>query len=210
MEVYRKILLAGHQAVNWILVKKLAEMGELDELLQEGDQIPVVLKNGDKILLDFTHDQNGKAYFVFHDCYGKHQMNKTNTNKGGWRDCEMRKYVTEKILPLLPADLAAVIAPTKIRQIRNGEELISEDKLFLLSNTQVFGGNWDNEPDDTQLEIFKRGTNRVKGDTEGDASLWWLRSANGTGYFYRVSSDGYNDYIGASNTGGVDLGFCLD
>lgn len=137
-------------------------------------------------------------------------MNKTNTNKGGWRDCEMRKYVTEKILPLLPADLAAVIAPTKIRQIRNGEELISEDKLFLLSNTQVFGGNWDNEPDDTQLEIFKRGTNRVKGDTEGDASLWWLRSANGTGYFYRVSSDGYNDYIGASNTGGVDLGFCLD
>lgn len=209
MRVYRNSIVPGCEAFDWKKAQEFAKSEKLDEFLQEGDQIPVTLKNGDVVVFDFTHDQNGKAYFVLHDCYGEHQMNKTNTNKGGWRDCEMRKYVTEKILPLLPADLAAVIAPTKIRQIRNGEELISEDKLFLLSHTQVFGGNWDNEPDDTQLEIFKRGTNRVKGDTEGYIYSWWLRSFGYVSTFDRVAGDGSKFGFDAYGISGVVPGFCI-
>lgn len=210
MEVYRKIRVSSYDAFNWRTLKSIAESGNLDTCLNEGDQISVTLKNGDKILLDYTHDQNGKAYFICHDCYGEHCMNKAATNKGGWRDSEMRRYVAEEILPLLPDDLLDVITPTKIRQIRDGEELISEDMLFLLSYTQVFGGERKNEPDDTQLEIFKRGTHRVKGDTEGDASWWWLRSAGGTDYFYGVYTDGSNNYSVASNPDGVVLGFCIN
>lgn len=138
-------------------------------------------------------------------------MNKTATNKGGWRDSEMRRFVTKEILPLLPDDLLDVITPTKIRQIRDSEELISEDKLFLLSYTQVFGGEWKIEPDDTQLEIFKRGTHRVKGGAEGDASWWWLRSGIGAGnYFATVGTGGSGNFSDAANSGGVVLGFCLD
>lgn len=196
---------------TWADIKAAAIAGTLDSILAEGDQIPVTLKNGDVVVFDFTHDQNGKAYFVLHDCYGEHCMNKTATTKGGWRDSEMRRYVTEEILPLLPDDLLDVIAPTKIRQIRDGEELISEDKLFLLSYTQVFGGKWEDEPDDTQLEIFKKGTHRVKGDTEGGASWWWLRSAD---YYTSYSFNGVGSG-GGSNSGianysyGVVLGFCI-
>lgn len=209
MKIYRKIRVSSYDAFNWRTLKTIAESGNLDTCLNEGDQIPVTLKNGDKILLDYTHDQNGKAYFICHDCYGKHCMNKTATNKGGWRDSEMRRYVTEEILPLLPDDLLDVIAPTQIRQIRDGEELVSEDKLFLLSYTQVFGGEFDDEPDDTQFEIFKKGTQRVKGDTEGDASWWWLRSAASAVYFSLVYSDGYTGINIAGSSHGVVLGFCV-
>lgn len=209
MRVYRNSIVPGCEAFDWKKAQEFAKSEKLDEFLQEGDQIPVTLKNGDVVVFDFTHDQNGKAYFVFHDCYGKHRMNKPNTNKGGWRDSEMRKYVVKKILPLLPADLAAVIAPTKIRQIRNGEELVSEDKLFLLSHTQVFGGNRDIEPDDTQLEIFKRGTNRVKGDTEGYIYSWWLRSFGYVSTFDRVAGDGSKFGFDAYGISGVVPGFCI-
>lgn len=211
MEVYRKVRISSYDAFNWRSLKSVAESGNLDNCLSEGDQIPVTLKNDDKILLDFTHDQNGKAYFVFHNFYGKHQMNETPTNKGGWRDSEMRRYVTEKILPLLPDDLAEVIVPTKIRQIRDGKEQVSKDKLFLLSCAQVFGRHWNAEPDDTQLEIFKLGTNRVKGDTKGNADWWWLRSGgNSSSYFQYVNSGGSYSSDYANFAFGVVLGFCIN
>lgn len=211
MEVYRKVRISSYDAFNWHTLKSVAESGNLDNCLSEGDQIPVTLKNGDEILLDFTHDQTGKAYFIFHDCYGKHRMNEMPANKGGWRDSEMRRYVNEEILPLFPDDLLDVIVPTKIRQIQNGKELIAKDKLFLLSCRQVFGGNWDDGPDDTQLEIFRKGTNRVKGDTAGGASWWWLRSGgNIGGYFHYVDISGSYSSYHANFTFGVVLGFCID
>lgn len=122
--------------------------------LNSGDKIPVTLKSGEEIELVYTRDENGNGYMVLDNClFDEHAMNKKNTNAGGWKDCEMRRFLNGTIFNLLPDDLQAVIEPTTIKQVLGGKDVACEDKIFLLSKTQVFGkGDWtDKEPDDTQL-----------------------------------------------------------
>lgn len=138
-------------------------------------------------------------------------MNKQNTNKGGWAACDMRRYLNKTVFSLLPDDLQAVIAPTTVVQIVDGERVETEDKLFLLSRTQVFGkGRWtEREPEDTQLDCFTREKDRVKECGSNGTWFWWLRSAYGNYCFGSVYGGGYVNYDFAGNSYGVALGFCL-
>lgn len=165
---------------SWKEAKDAAENGRLNELFKSGDRIPVTLKNGEDIELDVTFDKNGKGYFVTHNCLQKrHVMNHQATNAGGWEACEMRRYLNEDVFALFPDELREVIAVTPVVQIVDGKRIVSEDHLFLLSRTQVFGPGWwsDREPEDTQLDIFKHERDRVKEWSDEGTWFWWLRSA---------------------------------
>ncbi len=147
-------------------------------------------------------------------------MNPTNTNAGGWRDSDMRRYA-QQVFELLPDDLRAVIVPTKIVQVLNGERIECEERLFCLSRTQVFGNDGNErlktmEPEDSQLDIYKRRRNRVKeygNDSRNPRyCYWWLRSpyTGNTTYFNYVYSEGAgNNSYHASNSIGVCFGFCI-
>ena len=114
---------------------------------------------------------------------------------------------------LLPEYLQAVIAPTTIVQVLNGQCVVSEDKLFLLSRTQVFGkGDWtENEPEDTQLDCFTREKDRVKECGEYGTYWWWLRSplASSSSAFCIINYGGGNYNYDASGSNGVAFGFCI-
>ena len=200
---------------TWADLKAAAEAGTLGGIVQSGDLIPVTLKSGEEIVLKVAHDENGNLFFVLVDCMeDEHTMNNERTNKGGWDACGMRKYLNKTVLALLPDDLQAVIAPTTIVQIVDGERVESVDKLFLLSKTQVFGkGDWsDVEPEDTQIDCFRCEKDRVKESAaQGDHCVWWLRSpvASSSSNFYLVNSNGYSGStnLGASSSYGVAFGF---
>lgn len=193
------------RTVSW------ADIVEFDSLAS-GDIITITLKNDERVDLEVAHDEKGEQFIVFRDCLKEpHNMNDRDTNRGGWRDCKMRKYAQE-VFELLPDDLQAVIIPTTIVQCINGERIECEDKLFCLSYTQMFGKNQrvkDMEPEDTQLDIYKLRRNRVKGYGVGnnDYCWWWLRSAYSTDTFGYVLSDGNNSHGTAHASGGVALGF---
>lgn len=133
---------------------------------------------------------------------------------------EIIDFASGEILPewlrnaLTDPELQAVIEPTTIRQVLHGEESISEDKLFLLSKTQVFGkGDWSEaEPDDTHLDIFPTERSRVKECGDNGTYWWWLRSpiSSYTTTFCGVSSIGTSGNNGnASSSYGVAFGFCI-
>lgn len=197
---------------TWAELKAAAEAGTIDEIIKSGDLIPFALKTGEEVAVRATRDESGKLFFVLDDCLeDEHAMNKQRTTEGGWAACEMRRYLNKTVLALLPDELQAVIVPTKIVQIVSGERVETEDKLFLLSRTQVFGkGSWsEREPEDTQLDCFTREKDRVKECGENGTWFWWLRSAN-TGYnFNVVTSSGFNYNTSADYSYGVALGFCL-
>jgi len=138
-------------------------------------------------------------------------MNKRATNKGGWAKTEMRRYANSDVFALLPDDLQAVIEPTTIVQIVDGERVETNDKLFCLSRTQVFGKGWlsEKEPEDTQLDIFKSERARVKECGDNGTWPWWLRSAYATHYFTSVCTSGSTNYSYANSSDGVALGFSL-
>ena len=206
------IITKSIKQATWAELKAAAEAGILSDLIQSGDLIPFTLKTGEEVAVRATRDESGKWFFALEDCLeDEHAMNKQNTTKGGWAACEMRKYLNRTIFSLLPDDLQAVIAPTKIVQIVDGERVETEDKLFLFSRTQVFGkGPWsEREPEDTQLECFRREKDRVKECGDNGTWWWWLRSAlSYLGFNYVTSSGDYN-YYNANNSYGVALGFCL-
>lgn len=134
----------------------------------------------------------------------------------------IRKTITSEIewntIKKAQADgkLQEMIVPRRIVQTMDGEQLESEDKLWLPSFTEMFGkeGAEDWAPadtDETQLELFRTERSRVK-ERPGNGTWWyWLRSPDGSGsaYFCDVYSNGNASCNGASVAGGVAFGFCL-
>ena len=197
---------------TWNALKAAVADGSIRELLHSRDQIPVTLKTGEEVIFDVAYDETGKLFFVMHDCMDKeHVMNERWTNAGGWPACDMRRYLNNTVFDLLPDDLQAVIKPTTITQVIDGETVTCEDKLFLLSRTQVFGrGPWtEREPDDTQLDIFLTERDRVKLCGDHGTWFWWLRSAGSNANFSSVYSNGTNNNNYATSSGAVALGFCI-
>lgn len=212
-----KVLTVTEYETPWDKIAEAAAAGTLDKLLKSGDYIPLTLTNGDEVGLDVGRDESGRTYFIFHNTpRDRHYMNPERTNKGGWRDSDMRRYANEDIFALLPDEVKTIIKPTKIVQVLNGKRIETSDNLFCLSATQVFGKSdyWqDQEPEDTQIDIFRDPHARSKvwlGADEGCASWWWLRSVskdNGFRFVYCIGASGYD----FSSTGGtVALGFCIE
>lgn len=206
-----KVITKEARWTSWAELKALSEAGKLGEVLKSGDNIPVTLKNGEEVSFDIGKDENGKIYFIMHNCLKETKpMNGGCTNKGGWEESDMRRYLNEEVIELLPDELREIIKPTKIVQIWNGKRRETEDKLFLLSMTQVCGKDKkykEIEPDDSQIDIFKRK------ELEGRRAPthWWLRSTpSGISYFFcYVITAGTVNNIGANYSLGVAPAFCI-
>ena len=143
-------------------------------------------------------------------------MNKTWTNRGGYRASEGRRHLLEDVLPLLPADLRAVIRPRKITEITEGKTLVYEDPLWLPSETDVFGRGHESlqngvadGTDDFQLPIFLTERDRVKQREGYGTTPWSLRSvrAGNANYFCLLTSDGSPSDYGAYYSWAVAPGF---
>ena len=211
MEILRKMSIKS----SWEELKNAADSGMLADILKSGDQIMVTLKDGRKIALDAGRDASGKFYFICHDCLTKGSMNRNGTNKGGWRDSDMRAFLNAEIFSLFPDDVQAVMRPTKIVQVVRGETLESEDKLFLLSATQVFGDAGcccERGFNDSQIDIFAVERNRVKECEDKGTWYWWLRSpyASNSNYFCSVNTDGTITHDHANYSIGVAPAFCIE
>lgn len=211
-----KIITKKAKWTSWAELKALSEAGELGEVLKSGDNIPVMLKNGEEVSFDIGKDENGKIYFIMHDCLKEsNPMSIEYTNKGGWEKSDMRRYLNEEVIELLPDELQEAIKPTKIVQICDGIKRETEDKLFLLSRAQVFGKDeWYKaiEPDDSPIDIFESSRRRVKElDDNGTLAHWWLRSPSSSysDDFCLVRTDGTVYFIRASYSFGVAPAFCI-
>lgn len=203
--------------IEWNTIKKAQADGKLQELLQVGDELDITLKTGEELTVQAVGTTERGLIFLLKDCMkDEHGMNKRMTNKGGWRDSEMRLWLNGTIIHMLPDELREMIVPRCIVQTMDGERLESEDKLWLPSFTEMFGkeGAEDWAPADTdemQLELFRTERSRVK-EKPGNGTWWyWLRSPYGSSsaYFCRVNSIGYAGYGSASYANGVAFGFCL-
>lgn len=201
---------------TWEELKALSEEGKLGEVLKSGDNIPVTLKNGEEVSFDIGEDESGKIYFIMHNCLEEEKpINDDWTNKGGWKESDMRRYLNEEVIELLPDELKKIIKPTKIVQVWDGKRRETEDKLFLLSRTQVFGKHENYEaiePNDSQIDIFKSPRERVK-ESKGYEipARWWLRSPYSSyslGFCF-VYTDGTVSSYDADFSYGVAPAFCI-
>ena len=142
-------------------------------------------------------------------------MNSTNTNVGGWTNCEMRTTHLPAILELMPE-----VVKNNIREVqkltsagnRSSSIQTTNDKLFLLSEIEIFGDTtYSYAGEGTQYEYYAAGNTRTK-KVNGSARNWWERSPYGSSssnFCYVVGSSGNASGSSATYSGGVAFAFCF-
>lgn len=148
-------------------------------------------------------------------------MNSSNTNVGGWQKSNVRQELINIEEMLYPNDATGFIydwrpfikSVNKKTSIGNSLKDLetTEDKLFLLSEVEVFGSAIYSVPGEgTQYAYYKAGNSKVK-EMQGSASSWWERSprSGANDCFCIVYGNGNADYNVANNNQGVAFAFCI-
>jgi len=136
-----------------------------------------------------------KVMLIFDDYVAERPMNESDTNKGGFEDSDLNKWLHTEFVKALPYSIRARLTDVTIPTV--GE---------------MFG--WDDEWDrnhfeadnDKQLPLMKQRRNRVA-YYNNECDCGWLRNATkkefSSAYFARVNSDGLTNFYYASSSYGV-------
>ena len=215
---------------SWQQIAQNAETGQANTIWNVGDEITFNLKDGNPLtmpIVGFNHDDladgSGKAGITFgmkNLYYSRYPMNSSNTNSGGWEECKMRTSTMQTIFENLPDELQAVIKTVKKKATagsRSTSITTSQDKLWLYSQVEVFGGSDSGYKDEgTQYEYWashNTNSDRIKNlnNGTGSASYYWLRSpsTSHSTFFRSIYSDGNVGYTPASDSNGLCFCFCI-
>lgn len=110
-----------------------------------GDQITVKLYGYGKFTATAHEITDKGTLFIFDDCVCERQMNKENTNEGGYLETDLRKFATQELLKAFPGELLV-----KMVKDDNG------DLLSIPTYGQILGKNWNDEWDQKNIEIDQR------------------------------------------------------
>lgn len=169
-----------------------------------GDVITFTLNDGEEVeALAVKQEQDGMI-FVLVDCLRKeYSMNRTSSNRGGYKSCALRKALNTEILDRFPAEIREKMVAFE-----------SGDLLRLPTEREIFGYNpyGEKEPDDVeQWEPMKDRRNRIafQGSKTGTWEWYWLQNKveGSAAYFACVDASGYAYYDGASYADGVRPAF---
>ena len=164
--------------------------------------------NGKTITARCVKRDGDKLYFVT-DIVDRLPM-RTRAERCTWRDCHVRAVITQLAEKVLPDELLSIVIPRTIKQYIGGEEIITEDKFWIPSSTEV-GEKAACDPDDEAVfESIENERDRIMVDEDGETWWYWLRSAYSANNFRYVSNNGNLYNYNASYTHGVVLGFCID
>jgi hypothetical protein len=211
---------------TWDQIIEACRLNVVPDTWEVGDQKTMTI-NGTDYFIDIigkSHDTysdgSGTAPLTFqmHDCYNtSYTMNSSMTNNGGWTSCAMRTTHLPAILALMPSEVQ-----DSIREINKTTSAGSKsttinttsDKLFLLSETEIFGVlKYSYSGEGLQYTYYKAGNSKVK-SISGSTCRWWSRSpnVNNTSEFCYVETDGSASTASASAVAaqcGVAFAFCF-
>ena len=175
-------------------------------------QIDIIGKNHD----DYA-DGSGKAPLTFqlHNSYGTaYAMNSTSINAGGWKECAMRTTHLPAILALMPAEVQSGIREvSKTTATKSSDSWIAtvSDKLFLLSEVEVFNSTENSETGEGSQYAYYGASGSTVKTLNGTATSWWLRSPMRTADFAFCASTlgGKQTHLDATDERGAAFAFCF-
>ena len=224
--VYPFVVDATLEATSWDNIAAVSKFGQAPNYWKVGDKKNINV-NGVTYaaqIIGFDHDtlttadgSRTKAGITFQlvDCLNTtYSMNGSNTNVNGWRGSTMRTSTMATLLNQLSSDLKSVLKfVNKVTSVGNNNSGLetTSDKLFLLSEIEVFGATqYSYAGEGKQYEYYTAGNSTIK-KVNGSAGYWWERSpysGNATAFCY-VGSDGVAAASAASSSYGVSFGFCV-
>ena len=224
--VYPFVVGATLEATSWDNIAAVSKFGQAPNYWKVGDKKNITV-NGVTYaaqIIGFDHDtlttadgSRTKAGITFQlvDCLNTtYSMNGSNTNVNGWRGSTMRTSTMATLLNQLSSDLKSVLKfVNKVTSVGNNNSGLetTSDKLFLLSEIEVFGATqYSYAGEGKQYEYYTAGNSTIK-KVNSSAYDWWERSprsGNTAGFCY-VNSNGNANRNAASGSYGVSFGFCV-
>ena len=209
---------------TWEQIIEACHYNVVPDTWDVGDSKPMTI-NGKDYAIDIigkTHDDysdgRGKAPLTFqlHDLYEtKYTLTSSNANSGGWEPCLMRTTHIPDIFALMPAEVQNGIREVNkltSKGSRNTAIVTTADKLFLLSEIEVFGSITHSVVGEgTQYAYYAAG-NSTRKYLNGSSENWWERSpdAETSAAFCLVYNGGANKNVYPStNRMGVSFAFCF-
>ena len=135
------------------------------------DKIAFTLNDGEEVEALAVKQEDDGMIFYFVDALKKeYRMNRTNSNCGGYKSCELRGKLNGEILDRFPAEIRE-----KMVAFENG------DYLRLATEREIFGENIYGEEEDEsvqQWEPMKDRRNRIgfQGNKTGIWEWNWLQN----------------------------------
>ena len=201
--------------IGWDTITTEAQNGRLTQFLQERDEITFICKDGIARTAVAAKVTDTGVLFAMKEITDERPMYRRFPGKLlSWAESDERQVMNTKDLAMLPDDLVAEIAPRRIVQLIGGEEVVTEDKLWAFSATELFGRGGRNTesdgPGEEQLPIFKTEADRVK---NYNGETWWYNTrsplASSTTTFCATSTNGVARSNGATTAYGVAFGFMI-
>lgn len=201
--------------IGWDTITTEAQNGRLTQFLQERDEITFICKDGIARTAVAAKVTDTGVLFAMKEITDERPMYRRFPGKLlSWAESDERQVMNTEDLAMLPDDLVAEIAPRRIVQLIGGEEVVTEDKLWAFSATELFGrGGRHTEsdgPGEEQLPIFKTEADRVK---NYNGETWWYNTrsplASSTTTFCAVSIYGGAGSNHATAAYGVAFGFMI-
>ena len=208
---------------SWEDIILACRMRQVPETWVEGNYKKMTI-NGKEYQIDIigrNHDSyaNGTGLapltFQFHELYEtEYPMMGSYTNKGGWGSSKMRSTHLPVILAKMPDFVQAAIQPVnKLTSAGNKSSTIqtTADKLFLLSEVEVFGSVENSAEGEGKMYIYHRDNFRRKAMINGAYNGWFLRSPRvyDAVLFCYVDDDGYYSTTGGDTPWGVAPAWCF-
>jgi hypothetical protein len=170
-----------------------------------------------------NRDAPAHVVFQFQNVPGTHRMNASNTNAGGYRESEMRRYLTGNFLRgLVAAGVPEGVLYAPTRYIANGGKRATAadalaDRLWPPTEWEVYSWSnttWETTANQARLEYYAdsaAGNRWTKYDAKGGSIWWWEASpdAGSAAYFAAVGGAGYATGSSASAVGGFAPAFCV-
>ena len=173
--------------------------------------IDIIGKNHD---LYYGTSVRAPLTFQMHNCYvDAKTMNGTSTNVNGWFGSLMRGTHLPNILTMMPSEVSSAIRNVLKKSILSADGTIKnyEDKLFLLSEYEIFGKTtYSPSQEEDQYEYYMAGNSKIK-TRNGTNAWWWLRSirSDNTTNFCVVNTSGAAGSYGAAVNFSVAFAFCF-
>ena len=138
----------------------------------------------------------------------------TSYTAGGWEYSDMRAWLKSDVKPLLPEVVRNAIVPVTKVSCTYTTELIKDgqtttDDVWIPGGREIFNNTNYETTGAVYNTRFASNPDRIKYNSAGSASYWWLRSAISVNNFRCVHSSGSEYGNGANNQNGVALGFCI-
>ncbi|MDO5133259.1 MAG: DUF6273 domain-containing protein [Eubacteriales bacterium] len=194
-DTWEEIIAAGHDGTY----KERYRIGDTKEL-DMGSEGVITMK---LVAMDEDElaDGSGKApmtWIADELLQSEHIINTRWDNEGGWETSDMRAWLRETVLPLMPKDVR-----TNIREVIKyshsyeiDKEVTTRDTIWIPSKREVFYADhseesWMEKEGAAYTTSFKDDETRTKSrDGTDNASSWWLRSQssayNSLNYFFTV------------------------